>query len=86
MCQGTYGKYPSRTKRSLIATTKLMLFCSPGRWHVASTMKLLAVIVLQRYECKIEDTKDMNFEWRDALVPNPKTILSMKMAQDKILI
>ncbi|KAF2648817.1 cytochrome P450 [Lophiostoma macrostomum CBS 122681] len=52
----------------------------PGRLHVANTLKLLAVVILQRYDCRIENTKDMNFEWRDALVPSPHTVLSMRFA------
>jgi hypothetical protein len=58
--------------------TELTIYSSPGRWHVANTLKLLAVVMLQRYDCSIEDTKNMNFGWRDALVPSPKTVLLMK--------
>jgi len=30
------------------------------------------------FEAKLKSTKDPNFEWRDALIPNSKTILLVK--------
>ena len=51
---------------------------SPGRWHVSNVQKLLAVYMMQNFEAKLESTKNLNFEWRDALVPNQKNILLLK--------
>lgn len=43
--------------------------------------KLVAVYLLANFECRVEDTRGMNFEWRDALVPNAKTVLLMQARQ-----
>ncbi|PSN62395.1 cytochrome P450 [Corynespora cassiicola Philippines] len=53
------------------------LIC-PGRWHVSNVQKLLAVYMMQNFEAKLESTKNLNFEWRDAPVPNQKNILLLK--------
>ncbi|KAF2878468.1 cytochrome P450 [Massariosphaeria phaeospora] len=53
-------------------------YICPGRWLVVNVEKLLAVYVMQNYEAKLESSEGLNFEWRDGLVVNPKSILLMK--------
>ncbi len=57
---------------------------SPGRFQVTNIEKLVAVYFLQKFDAKLDSAKNLNFEWRDTLVPNPNTILTMKRQSKEV--
>jgi hypothetical protein len=53
-------------------------FRSPGRWQVSYFMKLVSAYMAVKFEGKLDDSKPLNMFWRDASVPNPDAVLSVR--------
>lgn len=46
---------------------------------MSNVVKLIAIYFVMKYDCEFEDPKGLDFEFRDVLVPNPGSKVTVKI-------